>query len=48
MCTVGIVIIKLIFDDVTRPMAYGFYKRVCEMSRDIFELLLYMSHLGTV
>jgi hypothetical protein len=45
---VGIVITKLIFDEVTRPVGYGFYKRVCEMGRDIFELLLYMSHLDTV
>lgn len=48
MCTVGIVITKLIFDEVTRPVGYGLYKRVCEMSRDIFELLLYMSHLDTL
>jgi len=48
MCTVGIVTTKLIFDEVTRPVGYGFYKRVSEMSRDIFELLLYMSHLDTV
>jgi hypothetical protein len=36
MCTVGIVNTKLIFDEVTRPVGYGFYKRICEMSRDIF------------
>jgi len=48
MCTVGIVITKLIFDEVTRPVGYGFYKRICEMSRDIFELLLYISNLDTV
>jgi len=48
MCTAGIVITKLIFDEVTRPVGCGFCKRVCKMSRNIFELLLYMSHLNTV
>jgi len=48
MCAVGIVNIKLIFDEVTSPVEYGFYRRVCEMSRDIFELLFCMSHLDTV